>query len=693
MEDWMARSKKPCQTRTRRLVLVMGMFASVVLVFRSFSFNTRSVVSPSFPLLEMPVLQKRSPSSKDISSPNSMRVGEFSLLSDSTNSTQTSVVVEVVEKNKTSEVKEDNRVDEDGTNMGSDSDDDFEVDGDGDPDKEFLIDLGDGFVLEKIEGPDGYITLEKSKITKNGSFGEQDSVGKSNTSLVLEDVGGLNDGFPEEKNVELNNSTNPNKTNGSLPSSPPSVSIVPHEDGLIREKVDANANGTSIPVVSDILSKVDDMGALSNGSVMTNSVSADAGSVSMKKKKKQANPPATMSEMNDILIKNRASSRAMRPRWSSAHDQKLLGIKALIENAPIVRADRELHMPAFRNISMFKRSYNLMERTLKVYVYKEGSKPVFHQGPIKGIYASEGWFMRLMEGNRQYTVKDPRKAHLFYMPFSSRNLEFSLYVPNSHNRHNLVDYLESYVDKIVSKYPYWNRTGGADHFLVACHDWAPYETRHALRRTIRALCNADITDGFKIGKDVSLPETYVRSARNPLRDLGGRPARERPILAFFAGNMHGRTRPILIQHWENRDPDMKILGPMPPGVKSKMNYIQYMKTSKYCLCPRGYEVNSPRVVEAIFYECVPVLMSDNYVPPFFEVLDWDVFSVTVEEKDIPRLKEILSAIPEERYLELQNGVRRVQQHFVWHSKPVKYDLFHMVLHSVWFNRLNQIKIR
>ena len=112
-----------------------------------------------------------------------------------------------------------------------------------------------------------------------------------------------------------------------------------------------------------------------------------------------------------------------------------------------------------------------MENTLKVYIYREGKKPVFHQPPLKGIYASEGWFMKLLKANKKFVTKNPRKAHLFYLPFSSRMLEITLYVPNSHNHKNLIQYLQNYLDMIAVKYPFWNRTGGADHFLVACHDW------------------------------------------------------------------------------------------------------------------------------------------------------------------------------------------------------------------------------
>ncbi|RYR67980.1 hypothetical protein Ahy_A03g014452 isoform C [Arachis hypogaea] len=339
------------------------------------------------------------------------------------------------------------------------------------------------------------------------------------------------------------------------------------------------------------------------------------------------------------------------------------------------------------------KSYELMERTLKVYIYKDGNKPIFHQPILKGLYAAEGWFMKLMEENKQFVVKDPAKAHLFYMPFSARMLEFSLYVRNSHNRTNLRRFLKDYTDNISAKYRYFNRTGGADHFLVACHDWAPYETRHHMEYCIKALCNSDVTQGFKIGRDVALPETYVRSVKNPQRDLGGKPPQERHILAFYAGNMHGYLRQILLKHWKDKDPDMKIFGPMPHGVASKMSYIQHMKSSKYCICPKGYEVNSPRVVEAIFYECVPVIISDNFVPPFFEVLDWDAFSLILAEKDIPNLKNILVSVPEEKYVKLQLGIRRVQKHFLWHTKPLKYDLFHMTLHSIWYNRVFQINVR
>ncbi|TKY55468.1 glycosyltransferase protein [Spatholobus suberectus] len=366
----------------------------------------------------------------------------------------------------------------------------------------------------------------------------------------------------------------------------------------------------------------------------------------------------TTNNLLDIYI-------SQRHIWLLPPSEALVYAKKEIDHAPSDSEDPNLYAPIFRNISVFKRSYELMETILKVYIYRDGSRPIFHKPFLKGIYASEGWFMKLMEENKQFVTKDPEKAHLFYLPYSARQMELALYVPGSHNLKPLSIFLRDYVNKIAAKYPFWNRTHGSDHFLVACHDWGPYTvTGHEelTRNTIKALCNADLSERiFVAGRDVSLPETTIRAPRRPLRFLGGNRASLRPILAFFAGSMHGRVRPTLLKYWGGeKDEDMKIYKRLPLRVSQRMTYIQHMK-------------------------------SNNFVLPFNEVLDWSAFSVVVTEKDIPRLKDILLSIPVRKYLTMQNNVKMVQKHFLWNPRPIRYDLFHMILHSIWFNKLNQIQ--
>lgn len=97
---------------------------------------------------------------------------------------------------------------------------------------------------------------------------------------------------------------------------------------------------------------------------------------------------------------------------------------------------------------------------------------------------------------------------------------------------------------------------------------------------------------------------------------------------------------------------------------------------------------SPRVVESIYAGCIPVIISNGYVLPFSDVLNWKEFSVSVAVEDIPRLKEVLMAVSEEEVMRLMAGVRAIRHHFVLNHPPKRFDAFHMILHSVWLRRLN-----
>ena len=114
-----------------------------------------------------------------------------------------------------------------------------------------------------------------------------------------------------------------------------------------------------------------------------------------------------------------------------------------------------------------------MEKRFRVWAYKEGEPPLFHMGPMNEIYSTEGHFMNeLQNESSRFLAHDPNEAHAFFIPVSVVYVIEYVYRPYvNYSRAMLQDVVEDYIAIVYKKYPFWNRTGGADHFLVSCHDW------------------------------------------------------------------------------------------------------------------------------------------------------------------------------------------------------------------------------
>ncbi|XP_010533124.1 PREDICTED: xylogalacturonan beta-1,3-xylosyltransferase isoform X2 [Tarenaya hassleriana] len=348
----------------------------------------------------------------------------------------------------------------------------------------------------------------------------------------------------------------------------------------------------------------------------------------------------------------------------------------------------------YRNPVAFYQSHKEMVKRFKVWTYTEGEPPLFHDGPVNDIYAIEGQFIDEFstEGPRisPFRARNPEEAHVFFVPFSVSKVIHFVYKPitsvEGFSRARLHRLVEDYIGVVASKYPYWNRSQGADHFMVSCHDWAPDisdRNPKLFEKFIRGLCNANTSEGFRPNVDVSIPEIYLPKGRlGP--SFHGQSPRSRPILAFFAGRTHGEIRKILFKHWKNKDDEIQVYESLPPD----KDYAKMMEQSKFCLCPSGWEVASPREVEAIYAGCVPVIISENYSLPFQDVLNWDSFSIQIPVSEIRDIKTILQRVSSRRYLRMYMRVMEVKRHFVLNRPAKPYDVMHMMLHSVWLRRLN-----
>jgi len=152
---------------------------------------------------------------------------------------------------------------------------------------------------------------------------------------------------------------------------------------------------------------------------------------------------------------------------------------------------------------------------------------------------------------------------------------------------------------------------------------------------------------------VSIPQFPRYHFDRPFLD-----AKVRPHLACFKGNLrlrhtNLRTR-LLTLHDNNKfvitagvlkpsdiqiNPDGTATECVQPG---EQPYVDTLFASTFALLPRGrgYAL-SYRMVEAMNAGCVPVIISDGYVLPFSECLNYESFSVRIAEAEVEMLPELL----------------------------------------------------
>uniref|UniRef100_A0A0D9WTA8 Exostosin GT47 domain-containing protein n=1 Tax=Leersia perrieri TaxID=77586 RepID=A0A0D9WTA8_9ORYZ len=326
----------------------------------------------------------------------------------------------------------------------------------------------------------------------------------------------------------------------------------------------------------------------------------------------------------------------------------------------------------YRDAYAFHQSYIEMEKRFKVWAYREGEPPVVH----KGIDVDAGGdieahlIAELTAGGGgcgRHRARHPGEAHAFFLPISVANIVSYIY------RRDMIDFWDpqlrlvaGYVDGLAAVYPFWNRSRGADHFFVSCHEWAPIlsAAKPELRENaIRVMCNADMSDGFDPATDVALPPAITGGRVSPAAPAErDRVAPERTLLAFFSGGgVAGAVGNALLARWEGDEND--------DG--------------------GGGVAASRRVVEAIVAGCVPVLVGGGgYSPPFSDVLDWRRFTVAVAAERVGEIKEILAGVSDRRYAVLRRRVLQVRRHFRVNRPAKRFDVVNMVIHSIWLRRLN-----
>ncbi|XP_059446436.1 probable glycosyltransferase At5g03795 [Corylus avellana] len=323
-------------------------------------------------------------------------------------------------------------------------------------------------------------------------------------------------------------------------------------------------------------------------------------------------------------------------------------------------------------------AYERMETYLKIYIYRDRDPGANFQSPreLTGMYGSEAYFFKNIKESGFLTT-NPLKAHLFFIPISWHQMR-----TEGTSYEKMITIVENYLESIISKYPYWNRTDGANHFFMICHDIGLEVTDGVTiftKNLVRLVCPATYhTHSLPFG-DIPLPPVNQSFSHPP----GGNalPQVNRTRIDPWAGIPNSLIRASLEEQWK----DVTELESERVWNDTAEGYLllhDKIHRTKFCICPHGFPANTALIADSIRYGCIPVIFTNYTDYPFADTLDWKKFSIILDKDDVNQLKDTLKGIREADFTVMQNNLNQVQKHFQWNSPPLRFDAFNMVLYDL-----------
>lgn len=297
-------------------------------------------------------------------------------------------------------------------------------------------------------------------------------------------------------------------------------------------------------------------------------------------------------------------------------------------------------------------------RELQIYVYDIPKR----YRPTKELALVSETFYAIDAYFRTYCrTTDPSAADYFYVPLNLIQFQFRGQDPGD----------------IVAHLPYYNPKNH-DHLLVAAGDFSNRSRTNHHGEAYPQIY--DWLDGFTLlalestsdliyGQDIGIM---------PINTLVSQPVyntNPRCYLYSFLGELHHALLPK--DHIREQVatlpiyPDALIARAIDPHTRARLkqtyscvdDFELVARNSVFTLCPAGYGRWTYRLFQAIQWGSIPVLLSDDYVPPFGDTIPWDTFCIRMPERNIATLDAYLRTMSAEDVARYQAALRRNQHWF------------------------------
>jgi len=275
---------------------------------------------------------------------------------------------------------------------------------------------------------------------------------------------------------------------------------------------------------------------------------------------------------------------------------------------------------------------------------------------LNRLYPHLQYLMDFYSFFKKYETKDPNEADFFFVPIFTAGLQFANVDPEL-----LINYC-AYLHK-------------GRHILVSTGDVGQREeSKYEMTHEANSLRAYDKKYGWMDDRFILIVLESLASLYK--QDIAILPYQSKPIkhqsvkrdiFISFMGSMtqlhlppdHIRGGRLL--EFKTRFQSDKIVIGTPLEVKQKLGEITYhdlMARSVFTLCPAGYGRWSFRFVEALLNGSIPILLSDGYVLPFRDKIDWSKYCYIIEEQNLFSLTDFIHRLSIDEIQQKQESIAK-----------------------------------
>ncbi|CAL1166918.1 unnamed protein product [Cladocopium goreaui] len=328
-----------------------------------------------------------------------------------------------------------------------------------------------------------------------------------------------------------------------------------------------------------------------------------------------------------------------------------------------------------------------------------------------GMEGSETLLHRWLLRSRCRT-ESPDDADFFYVPFYSfcfQNLHMKAGSEAEElDKHNIE------LVKSLEHFDVYRRRQHIFHFAHEFWDFPSWEA-HVGRSKIFAIEANPLVDArryrpyrhcttcFDSWKDAVVPGHTDLWAMQRLREQS-RPIEERRYRFCFHGalrhELYEKTHaggPFNVSAAETRrqiramagEPDASI----GPHITPVLDYYKRVGDCQFCLVPKGVGFTNGRLFEAFFSGCIPVILSDAMIVPFFSFVPWPEFSLKVPMGDVAGAVSRLRSMPSATLKRMQESLHANACWFDYYSNDPTCSPYQGLLRVLQMQRSTPWEIR